>query len=96
MKALLPEVKTVVGSAIPQDVVAFVAQMDERRVKRTLELMFLCMMYDKIVNRIKALEEEKLNIEKNQLCESAGRMEKVKNFIKNEIILSNGSTDTPR
>ena len=65
MKALLPEVKTVVGSAIPQDVVAFVAQMDERRVKRTLELMFLCMMYDKIVNRIKALEEVVENMEMN-------------------------------
>ena len=96
MKALLPEVKTVIGSAIPPDVVTFVAQMDERRAKRNLELMFLCRMYDKIVNRIKVSEEEELNTVTNRLCESAGRMEKVRNFIKNEIVVSNESMDTPR
>ena len=96
MKALLPEVKTVIGSSIPPDVSTFVAQMDVRRVKRNLELMFLCRMYDKIVNKIKVSEEEELNTVTNRLCESASRMEKVKNFMKNEIVVSNESTDTPR
>ncbi|KAI6647373.1 hypothetical protein LOD99_12369 [Oopsacas minuta] len=96
VKAILPEVKRVIGSRIPEEVANYVTPMDERRAKRALELLFLCLIYDGVVNKVKLLEEEQLNCAMKQLSESVTKMEEIKDFIENQIILSKDNLDTTR
>ena len=86
LRGLKFDAKKLAGD-LPEDVTSFVSALNEKRCKRTLEAIFLHLLYEGVGKKVKMLEEERLNSANNEFTEKISKIENLIHFIKDELMV---------
>ena len=72
--------------------------LNEKRCKRTLEAMFLHSLHEGARKKAREIEEERLSTTNAELAEKVYRMEKIKTFFKDDLVVvdTRAKTNDPR